>query len=113
MDDFEERFLVQLDYWTPEDYRRQWREGAQRIADGLRLSCLITQMPTQIMTNDQVIAWTLYRLDETDVAVRQEFLPGVDSGSPYSSLSDYERDDEISEWHIDVADLEKFAADSV
>jgi hypothetical protein len=31
IDDFTERFIMPLEYWSIEDYEKQWREGLDRI----------------------------------------------------------------------------------
>jgi hypothetical protein len=111
MDDHEEHTLVPIDYWSMDDYRRQWREGAERIVSGLRLSCLITQMPAPL-TPDPMMAWTLYRLDEITIAIREEGFYEVDPQDPYASLVEYGYDaangETTSEWRLTVADFAAF-----
>ena len=60
-----------------------------------------------------MMAWTLYRLDETTIAVREEGFYEVDPHDPYASLVEYEYDGEdgvtTSEWRLTVADVAAFA----
>ena len=41
---FAEEFIAPLVLWTADDYRRQWREAAERILDGSEPTCFVTAM---------------------------------------------------------------------
>ncbi|MBA3955010.1 hypothetical protein H0X48_06860 [Candidatus Dependentiae bacterium] len=69
--DFNERFDVALEYWTIEDYKRQWKEGLERIKNQDK-SCLVTyvQDPKKAPFIDW---WPLYKID-TKVYVQNHML---------------------------------------
>lgn len=113
--DYQEDFLSPLSLWPRERYERQWREAAERLVAG--------SSPTAFFTSAFQFSWGMWR-DGDEVRVRQQFLHSelVDSlGSapdldraPYELLGDYHRTAEdgeaISEWRLDMADVEAFRA---
>ncbi|MBA3954792.1 hypothetical protein H0X48_05740 [Candidatus Dependentiae bacterium] len=73
IDDFDERFDIALEYWTIEDYKKQWREGLERIKTHDK-SCLVTyvQDPKKAPFIDW---WNLYKIGNK-VIIRNQMLFG-------------------------------------
>ena len=58
--DFDERFNIALEYWSIDDYKRQWQEGLERIKTH-SMSCLVTyvQNPNDAPFIDW---WPMYKI---------------------------------------------------
>ena len=71
IDDFWETFEMALDYWTADDYERQWREGLERIKTH-DASCLVAsiQDPTK---RRYLLWWVLYKIDHK-IFIRNELM---------------------------------------
>ena len=105
--EFEEEFRAELAEWVEEDYERQWREGAQRIVDGLTPSCLVTGLH-----NPQ---WYALYLVDGEVAVQEHILLGEEFTSPvyehvfpYEAPAEEDGDRRSSEWRVSVGSLRQF-----
>ena len=59
LDDFKEKFLMPINYWTLEDYQRQWQEGLERIETQVK-SCLVTSVQNPKYA-PLVNMWGLYK----------------------------------------------------
>ena len=57
--DFKEKFIMRVDYWTIKDYKRQWKEGLERILTHNR-SCLVTDVQNP-RYGPLVEMWGLYK----------------------------------------------------
>lgn len=110
---FEEEFEMVFEYWTPAQYKRQWREGVRRIVDNRPTSCLLTSIgdPT---TANFFFWWPIYRVyDRICVQNQMLFLDDLeesfDLSDPYRSVRARETVSEdgsrISEWQTTIADL--------
>ncbi len=114
--DFQERFLASADYWTWEQYQKQWKDGIQRIINGQEKSCLITDMSNPKST--KYIFWRPMYLVGNKVFFQDQILlleqleSPFDENSPFLSVSDRktisEEGDMISEWEIDLEDVVLF-----
>lgn len=59
--DFQEDLYPSLDWWSPDDYEHQWREGLSRLSDHEK-SCFIVDINNP--TNREFIEWwKLYKID--------------------------------------------------
>lgn len=61
-----------LEYWTPEMYREQWREGLKRLKTHNN-SCLVISIPNQQNPDDTVNVWALYRIGDT-IHIQNHYL---------------------------------------
>lgn len=59
---FKEKFVMPLDYWTLNDYKRQWQEGLERIRSHDN-SCLVAtvQDPNRFPLIDM---WVIYKIKD-------------------------------------------------
>jgi len=57
--EFRETFISPLDWWTIEDYEKQWQDGIDRIKH-CNESCLVT-MAQNLETSPQIDWWILYK----------------------------------------------------
>ncbi|MBA3537475.1 hypothetical protein H0X48_05785 [Candidatus Dependentiae bacterium] len=69
--DFDERFGIALEYWTLEDYKRQWRDGLERINTHDK-SCFVTyvQDPEK---SPFLNWWNLYKVGNK-IIIRNQIL---------------------------------------
>lgn len=69
--DFSESFIVSLEYWSLDDYKRQWLEGLERIKTHDK-SCLIASV--QDPKNAPLInRWVLYK-EDNKIFVQNQLL---------------------------------------
>ena len=59
IDDFWETFEMALNYWSVEDYERQWREGLERIKN-YDTSCLVASIHDPAKRH-YLLWWPLYK----------------------------------------------------
>ncbi|UJW28738.1 hypothetical protein L3Q67_26105 [Saccharothrix sp. AJ9571] len=117
INDFSEKFQVDLSFWGADDYRRSWRNAFAAIdsaSDGI--ACFLTSVTDPAKSNF-VTCWPLYR--EGDVVYIQNtvlFLENLrdifDLEYPWRSLDPRATTDEdgnkISEWAADLNDMRAF-----
>src|SRR3989344_8136127 len=71
--DFWEILEIPVDYWTLDDYKRQWKEGIERLKTHDR-SCLVASV--QDPTKAPLINWwPLYKVD-TSIYIYNHLLIG-------------------------------------
>lgn len=117
--DFQENFYMSIDNWSVPDYKKQWKEGIERIKTH-DSSCLVVNFAGSI-ENPWIELWTLYREGETIFIhnqylfyevfqERSQGLPSFDSKScylyialPRQTVSESGR--KISEWQTTIHDL--------
>ncbi|MBA3535847.1 hypothetical protein H0X48_05760 [Candidatus Dependentiae bacterium] len=110
--DFNERFNIALEYWTLEDYKKQWKEGLERIKIQDK-SCLVSyvQDPKKAPF---INWWPLYKIDNK-ILVRNQMLfahlyrnrVGDKEFTPdtcYSFIPDRKKK-KVSEWIADLDSL--------
>jgi hypothetical protein len=114
--DFQERFRSPLSFWSPQDYERQWREGAERILAGATTSCLITSMLDPRSAN--FIVWWPMFLNGTRVITQNQILflnklaGPFDPRDPYKYVEPRGADSEpVSEWHTTTDAIRSFLAE--
>ena len=107
--DFKERFVASLFDWTPEAYRQQWRDAAERLVNGESKSAFVTSFvpPTD---GGHFEWWKCYGVGEIIYVQNQlRFYEQLTSPFHLDSLYDYVPDREtvsaddgspISEWQI-------------
>lgn len=62
--DFCETIIVPIEYWTREDYERQWKEGIERLKKH-NTSCLVVTAFDKNTGGPFVDWWQLYRIEDT------------------------------------------------
>lgn len=111
-----ESFIASLTYWGFEAYRRQWKEGIQRILDGEPRSCLITEMYDPLKT-DYIVWWPMYQFGEAVILQnRVLFLDTLstlfDEMDPYKHIPARvgmdQEEEEKAEWMISISELKAF-----
>ena len=70
--DFMERFWMPFDYWSLDRYKKQWKEGIERLRTH-DSSCIVTSI-TQDKTGLYVSAWVLYKVNN-NIIFQYHFLP--------------------------------------
>ncbi|MGC2310127.1 MAG: hypothetical protein WA432_00725 [Candidatus Babeliaceae bacterium] len=127
---FQETFEIPLDSWPLKEYKRQWKEGLERIGSHMT-SCLVSSV-YGLDSSPLIEIWTIYR-EETKAFFRQQILNRIiaqEINLPFP-LFEFDRincyecilprlvneqgkaiDEEgnkISEWNIDYKAIEEFA----
>lgn len=113
---FNERFLSCLSFWSKEQYKAQWKQAITRIIRGEHVSALITGMYDPTKAN-HIIWWPMYR-EGRIVYIQNQLLfmhqiKGIfNIENPYEYIDTREVSTEdgasISEWSIDIHNLEEF-----
>jgi hypothetical protein len=114
--DFLENFLAPIDFWDAEDYRQQWRGGAQRFVSGAASSCFLTRAVAP--SRDNFLEWwQIYRVDARLIFQnRLVMFDQIDWSFDYDRLYDfvlpYSRlssdNTVISEWAVELGWIESF-----
>ena len=118
IDDFQETFVIPLDYWGIGDYKQHWKKSLERT---LRRedSCLITSSYDPQKANF-IVWWLLYN-HKDELIIRNHLLflntllQSFTPDNPYSFIPKYESEnedgDKISEWIVPMKDIEMFLAE--
>ena len=62
-DDFWETIIPALNYWTTDEYEKQWKEGLERIKTH-PISCLVASVQHPRKTPPLINWWILYKVGE-------------------------------------------------
>jgi len=114
--DFEEAFEVSLEFWSPEDYERQWRQALEMLIDGGDRAALISSM-TDPRSANFLFWWPAYR-DGDDVVFQSGVLFLEDLEETFDPArwdahvpvreSVAESGEPISEWRVPLTDIVDF-----
>ncbi len=111
--DFEERFEVSTEFWTPARYESQWAEALSRLGPNSPKSCLITSI-TDPATANFLFWWPTYLVGQSlhfqnHVLFFSELKGTFDPNNPYPHIPDRsttsETGEQISEWVIPFSDV--------
>jgi CdiI N-terminal domain len=114
--DFSEEFVAPLIFWAADDYRRQWRDAAERILSGCERSCFVAAM-RQSPLYGAIFLWPAYRDGEVVYIQHKLLLPQLVRGSfdpsnPYAQIDERralsDESEQISEWQVSVGDIARF-----
>lgn len=104
-----ERFLAALDPWARSDYERHWIDAARRLLEGVDRTAFITSAFQ--------FWWPMWR-EGTNIVAHEQLLWAepiarvFDPADPFRAIDDRvsvnEDGDEISEWHLSLADIQAF-----
>lgn len=113
---FQERFIVPLDFWSVNDYRRHWRDSIDFLISAGKDTCLITAMHDPNTAN--YIQWWLLYPHGTSVFIQNHLLFLSTLSSPFNVLEPHLHiparrviNDEglpISEWESTLDDFVSF-----
>jgi hypothetical protein len=116
LDDFKEKFVIPLDFWSIDQYQAHWIQGIERITKGAFKSCLITALYAPQIAH-HIFWWIIYREGQKCIFQNQMFIlnneeRNFDPSSPYPFIQDRQTYTEdglpISEWEIQLDEMEKF-----
>jgi len=114
-DDFAETITPALDYWTVEDYKKQWQKGLEQIKTYDK-SCLVASIQNPDIA-PYLNWWVLYKENKTIYIYNQQFIGNdvkkllKNKNFTVSSCYDFIQPKEIitpddgynySEWKIDL-----------
>jgi len=114
--EFSEEFVAPLVFWKADDYRRQWREAAERILDSGKRSCFVAAMRESPL-DGAIFIWPAYRDGEAVYIQHKLLLPemvkgSIDSSNPYAQVAERrtvsEEGELISEWRVSAGDIARF-----
>lgn len=116
LDEFSEQFITPLIFWSADEYRRQWREAAERVVHGAGHSCFVTAM-YKSPAEGVIFFWSAYREGEA-VFFQQRLLcaehvkGSFDPSNPYAQVGEREtmsgEGNVVSEWQVPVKEVAKF-----
>lgn len=118
--DFDERFVVCLDFWNVDDYRRQWKQALTRLLHSAKQSCLITSLSDPQKANF-ITWWPIYQVKGTLHFQNQNLFLNQLRGSfnyrmPYRHVprrvTVTESGETISEWVLPIDAIRQFFAES-
>lgn len=117
--DHKETFIMPLDWWTINDYQKQWKEGIARIKTH-DSSCLVATIQ-DLNIRPWVEMWVLYK-EGTKIFIQNHLISGNDFREMASTRPEFNLEtcydyieprrtvfddgDQISEWVIDLSDLQ-------
>jgi hypothetical protein len=122
---FQERFYIPLDSWDLEEYRKQWKNGLEKIKTD-NASCLVATVQN-LLFHPLVFTWALYKEEETvyfhnhifNKKIAKRLKIDIDffnlTSENYEQLIRKSRKiitedgDLISSWNIDYKAVEEFA----
>jgi contact-dependent growth inhibition (CDI) system CdiI-like immunity protein len=113
---YQERFIASLMYWSADDYRCHWKQAIERILNSSDVSCLITSMVDPTARN-HIFWWPMYRENNTVfiqncILFFDQLQSPFDERNPFSSVTERqtidEDDNRISEWSVQINELEEF-----
>jgi CdiI N-terminal domain len=117
---FEEEFEASLEFWSPDDYQRQWRQALDVLLAGGDRAALIVSM-TDPATANFLFWWPAYR-DGDDVVfqsgvlfledLEQAFEPARWAAHVPAREQRSDTGEPISEWRAPLADIQRFIAAS-
>jgi hypothetical protein len=119
--DFQETFMMPLEYWSMHDYVNQWKEGIERLKTHNK-TCLVTELQDPAR-GPLAMIWSLYKKGRM-VYIRNHFLFGKSFArrvkkKPFNAQTCYDfvgprgkaislSGLPISEWDIDLESVLKF-----
>ncbi len=118
--DFSERFVMPIDSWTLDQYKKQWKEGLERLKNN-DTSCLVSRIENMHTPYPTIELWDLYKVGDTvffqnSLLINETLKDSNLKLSNFNSQSCYdyintprqtitEDGDEISEWSISLKDF--------
>lgn len=113
-----ERFLMDVEFWSPDDYRASWRAACARLdaAPGDIVSCPVASTCDPTKANF-ISTWPLYRVGDT-VFVQNSLVFLDELETPLDLTRPWLADDprrtrtedgqQISEWSVPLAAVRRF-----
>jgi hypothetical protein len=116
IDKFSERFHINTNYWSLEDYVEQWLEAIRSIVKSgdHAKSVLVTQFYDSPESNYAAMCWSLYRQGDR-VNIQNYFEQTSDLSYPirieelYANIP--QQQDNASEWSVSLQELQDWYAE--
>lgn len=114
IDDFEEKLEIITNYWSRDDYVKQWINAIERLdTSSDSTSVLVTQFIDKPGSPYVAELWPLYREDVTVYIQNSYLLPSkvdypLTTQEIYKSLD--KRSKGVSEWTVTINDLKAWAS---
>lgn len=109
--DFSETIYVPVEFWTLEDYKKQWEEGLSRI-ENEKKSCLVATVQGYKQAPALVNWWCLYKVDNQIVIENfrlvGKWLKKALKGEPFTPENCYQfiprmsRRKDVSKWYVPI-----------
>lgn len=109
--DFEETIYVPVEFWSIDDYRKQWIEGIERIKTHSK-SCLVATIQGNKKKPDLINWWLLYKKENkifihNQLLIEKSLNKTLNKGlftteSCYDYIPRKSTSKKISEWVIDL-----------
>ena len=111
IDGYKETFEMPVEFWTLEDYKKQWAEGLEKIKIENK-SCLVARIEGENGKPSQIEWWLLYRKDKK-IFIRNQLMlsdnlkeyVGDHPFTPencYQFIKPMSRSKEVSTWIVDL-----------
>lgn len=108
---FTETIYIPVEFWTLEDYKKQWKEGLRRI-ETEKKSCLVATVQGYDNTVSLINWWPLYKVDDKIIVENcllvGKYLTKTLDNRPFTPETCYDfipgksRSKEVSKWIIDL-----------
>lgn len=117
--DHVETFPLQVNFWSAEEYTRQWHDAINRIVSGGVE--IVAALIVDIQPPGESIGltwWPIYRSGDR-IYIRQQLLffnslaKPFDIQNPYESVRPRVEDPQISEWELPLNCLKKYRRNGV
>ena len=114
--DFLEKFNVPVELWNVSDYKRQWREGLERLLNGALSTCVVTGMRDPFR-GIFINTWSIYSIRKKVIIQNQILLckqikKRFTGNNFYDFIEPYENQTEdgapISEWGISMSAVKHY-----
>ncbi|MFE5935756.1 hypothetical protein ACFQ69_10260 [Streptomyces sp. NPDC056470] len=115
--EFTEKFLMDLSFWTVDDYRRSWDAALRKLEDAENsTSCLIASI-TDPAASNFISCWPMYRDGEVvyvqnSIIFLDELHEQFNPQEPWRYVEDRSTVDEdgnrISEWSTSTSQVRRF-----
>jgi CdiI N-terminal domain len=114
--DFQEKFEIDISFWSAIDYVNHWNRSILMIINGYEKSCLITSLSTPESSN-YIFWWPMYRISDkvfiqNGILLLDQISEPFDIMNPYNYVPEREIISEdgqpISEWETDVDALKEY-----
>ncbi len=109
--DFKETLYIPVEFWTLEDYKRQWEEGLIKIETESK-SCLVATIEGQDQTVALIDWWPLYKVGNKITVENYLFvgnyLKEILQDRPFTPETCYDfipkksRSKEVSRWVVEI-----------
>lgn len=118
IDNFHERFFSPIEFWSREEYLKNWYQELNKLLNGFPCAKLITRMYNPEYSNF-IQAWVLYRIDDK-IFIHEQIFFLDEWAKPFLLEELYSKElnrethsedgEKISQWEINISDIKKYLA---